>query len=257
MRASILPANRGLRDIMRAAVNAIEAWEDWVTPKRGTITLAIASATVTWVLMALDAGHSARPKPPVVTAGALNGADPETSYLVERGNQEFAHKNFTVAHGLYLVAAEHNNTEAMTNIGRDYALGLGVPRDPERAVIWYRAAAMQGHARAQNNLGVAYATGQGIAPDHTESLHWFSLASRQGNAASMYNIGAQYAAGDGVPRDTVAALGWYEQAAALGEAAAMRALSTAYAQGLGVAQNEAAAKLWLERALRRESEPRD
>ena len=50
-------------------------------------------------------------------------------------------------------------SRAQNNLGLMYENGLGVPKDYDEAVKWYRLAAAQGDALAQNNLGWMYDNG--------------------------------------------------------------------------------------------------
>ena len=49
--------------------------------------------------------------------------------------------------------AENDDSVAQFKLGAMYANGLGVEKDDELAVAWYRKAAEQGYPRAQRNLG--------------------------------------------------------------------------------------------------------
>ena len=57
-----------------------------------------------------------------------------------------------------------------------YGNGLGVPKDYETAVKWYRLAAEQGNANAQGNLGVMYALGTGVIRDYVYAHMWGNIA---------------------------------------------------------------------------------
>ncbi|MFQ5672316.1 MAG: tetratricopeptide repeat protein, partial [Nitrospinales bacterium] len=58
-----------------------------------------------------------------------------------------------------------NDAEAQNALGLMYELGLGVQKDYQQAVKWYRLAAEQGVAWAQFNLGLMYHEGQGVQQD--------------------------------------------------------------------------------------------
>jgi TPR repeat protein len=61
--------------------------------------------------------------------------------------------------------AEKGDADAQSKLGKMYATGEGVAKDPAAAVKWFRAAAEQGYASGQCGLGVMYATGEGVAKD--------------------------------------------------------------------------------------------
>jgi len=62
----------------------------------------------------------------------------------------------------YQRAADLAQLDAMTNIGFLFEKGLGVTRDLDAALHFYRAAAARGYAKAQNNLGSMYYSGSGV-----------------------------------------------------------------------------------------------
>ena len=63
-----------------------------------------------------------------------------------------------------------------------YALGLGVERDPIRAMEWYMRAAMKGHAGAQSGVGWYYEVGLGLpAPDLVRAYMWYALSAIGGD----------------------------------------------------------------------------
>ena len=81
-----------------------------------------------------------------------------------------------------LERAEMGDAEAQYNLGDTYANGIGVTKDDEEAVKWYRKAAEQGHAEAQFSLGLMYAFGEGVAKDLEEAVKWYRKAAEQGLA---------------------------------------------------------------------------
>ena len=54
------------------------------------------------------------------------------------------------------LAAEQNDAEAQTNLGRSYDYGYGVNRDYQQLEYWTRKAAQQGYGRAISNYGTLY-----------------------------------------------------------------------------------------------------
>jgi TPR repeat protein len=101
-------------------------------------------------------------------------------------------------------------------LGYFYARGLGVTRDPKRAIGLFRRAASQGLADAQNNLGHAYAIGEGVPKDLATAAGWFKRAAAAGNPPAENNLGILYAKGEGVPRDLGRAAELFHAAAVKG-----------------------------------------
>jgi TPR repeat protein len=65
-------------------------------------------------------------------------------------------------------------------LGVKYATGVGIPRDQQLALSWFRKAADQGIAEAQYNLGLAYFKGDGIAADGERAYYWWTLSANRG-----------------------------------------------------------------------------
>jgi TPR repeat protein len=78
--------------------------------------------------------------------------------------------------------AAAGEAEAAFTVGQMYAAGLGVPRDPLRAVELFRTAAAKGHAESQYSLGAALFHGEGAPQDMAEGLKWLVVAALAGQA---------------------------------------------------------------------------
>lgn len=68
---------------------------------------------------------------------------------------------------------------SLTEWGRRYEHGEGVPADVDRAIRLYCKAARQGHADAQYYLGRVYAHGRGVKRDDALAAAWFARAASQ------------------------------------------------------------------------------
>jgi TPR repeat protein len=74
------------------------------------------------------------------------------------------------------------------------------PKDPTKAVYWYRLAAERGHHDAQYNLGFMYILGEGVTADVAEGLLWLHRSADQGNRSAMRLLADLYRNGHyGVP----------------------------------------------------------
>lgn len=58
---------------------------------------------------------------------------------------------------------------------------MGVEKNEQEAVKWFRRSALQGNSLAQNSLGFCYEEGLGIEKDPKFAAYWYLKASRQGN----------------------------------------------------------------------------
>ncbi|MCG8509390.1 MAG: sel1 repeat family protein [Rhodospirillales bacterium] len=82
----------------------------------------------------------------------------------------------------FLPAAQSGNADAEELIGVMYAMGLGVPRDDERALEWYLRSALRGHPGAQSGVGWYYEIGRGMpAPDLVRGYMWYVLSAIGGD----------------------------------------------------------------------------
>jgi len=74
------------------------------------------------------------------------------------------------------------------SIGRKFARGEGIDKNPHKAAeLWHKAAEL-GHADAQFSLGVAYAYGIGVYLDPSEAVKWYRMAAEQGHVMAQYAL---------------------------------------------------------------------
>lgn len=73
--------------------------------------------------------------------------------------------------------AEAGNPDAQCMLALLYQLGMGVPHDGAKAVLWYERAASQSHPVALNNLGTIYLQGiAGVPHDRGTALKYYKRA---------------------------------------------------------------------------------
>jgi len=73
---------------------------------------------------------------------------------------------------------------AVRELGKLYAVGLGVPKNERRAAELLLHAGVQGDVEAQVDLGYCYELGSGVPEDYAEAYKWFNLAAAQGDEAA-------------------------------------------------------------------------
>lgn len=96
---------------------------------------------------------------------------------LETGKDAFAREDYRLALVLLLPCAEAGITEAEAAVGSIYMLGLGTPRDAEKAIIFLTRAAEKGSGNAAHNLGTLYLTGEPDIPRNPEeSRKWYRKA---------------------------------------------------------------------------------
>lgn len=166
----------------------------------------------------------------------------------EDGLRAYENKDYTTALREWQPLAEKGNAAAQYMLGEFYRIGLGMPQDHAKAVIWLRKAADQGNADAQFSLGGMYSNGFGVRQDNTETAVWYRKAAEQGLARAQSNLGWMYTYGIGVPKDEKLAVAWTRKAAEQGDASAQATLGTMYRDGAGVPQDFANAVTWYRKA---------
>lgn len=96
---------------------------------------------------------------------------------------------FEDAYAALWPAARSGNAEAEELIGVMYAMGLGRPRDDQRAFEWYLRSAMKGHAGAQSGVGWYYEVGRGLpAPDLVRAYMWYTLSAIGGDPDAAISL---------------------------------------------------------------------
>lgn len=145
-------------------------------------------------------------------------------------------------------AAAAGEPAANTLLGRMYAEGLGVGKDPQQAAEWYRKAADLGDANAQFALGLMLVRGQGVKQDRTAAADLFEKSAKAGIEAAKYNLGLLYISGDGRPADAKRAAALITEAAKGGDPQARYDLGQMFANGAGVPADDAQAAHWTELA---------
>jgi len=125
----------------------------------------------------------------------------------------------------YETAAMQGQTLAMFNFRQFLSVGKGgVPKDKERALIFWKMAAAKGLAEASYN--VAH-----MCDDKAEAFNLFQKAAAQGSVVALTNVGAACLKGEGVRKDADKGLRLMRQAAAQGDACALHFFGIYYLKG--------------------------
>src|ERR1700761_6215645 len=82
----------------------------------------------------------------------------------------FERGDYATVRRLVQPLANAGNAKAQNYLGLLYDDGLGVPRDDEQSVVWYRRAAEQGNAAAEYNIGRLYDNGHGLPQDDAQAV---------------------------------------------------------------------------------------
>ncbi|PZX18925.1 Sel1 repeat-containing protein [Palleronia aestuarii] len=139
--------------------------------------------------------------------------------FAETGAEAFARRDFTTARALWQEELSEGSPEAAQGLGALSDLGLGVPRDPERAFRYYLIAADAGLAEAQFNVAVMLDSGTVQVGNSGAAALWYGRAAANGYARAEYNLGIMFEQGDGVDANADLARFWMARAGASIEAA--------------------------------------
>lgn len=97
-------------------------------------------------------------------------------------------KDENKAFDIYLQIAKLDIKEAMVNVGRCYAEGIGINVDYHQMLKWYKNAGNKGNVRAQFILGEIYSQSS-IYYNLEEARYWYKLAANQGHKMAQLNLG--------------------------------------------------------------------
>jgi TPR repeat protein len=118
--------------------------------------------------------------------------------------------------------ADAGNATAQYWLADLYQYGLGVGRDPQKAIELLTKSAGQGFVPAEERLGEFYLNGSLVLQDLTLAREWLGKAAAAGNDIAQYDLSQIFDQGLGVPADPVQAYAWAAVAAAHGNALAQR-----------------------------------
>jgi TPR repeat protein len=144
--------------------------------------------------------------------------------------------------------AEGGNAYVMYRLGRMYAAGIGVARDENEAVRWYRKGAAAGNMQATTALAIALLEGRGTGKDPQEAIHLLKVAADKDNLDAMYRLGVLYAQGAVVTKDALEAVRLFTKASEAGHAPSMVDLGLMFYNGEGVQVDLNKAAMWYKRA---------
>lgn len=151
-----------------------------------------------------------------------------------------------------IALANNGDVYAMDTLGAAYEFGedkevigvLGIEKDFEEAVKWYRKAAEQGNDDAKTNLGWCYYCGFGVSENVQKAEELLLDAANEDNNLAMLRLGHIRTDEGNVPR----AIDWYKKAAEHGRSYANVCIGEIYRNGNGVKQNYAKAYDYFKKA---------
>lgn len=174
----------------------------------------------------------------ILTASANALADMQQAQEdFKKGNHDAAIKEFTAL-------GNAGNMSAQLMLGALYNKGGAIPRDDQKAVVWFQKAAQQGNPEAQYQLGSLYENSQ-LPQSYSDAIAWYERAAQKGSAKAQVRLGHIYNRGLGVSQNISEAVLWYGKAALQNHPEAQYSLGLMYAQGKGFPKNDQLAIGWL------------
>ena len=139
-----------------------------------------------------------------------------------QGERAFQAGDNQAAIALFGSLADKNNSTAQYWLAHMTELGLGMPRDPAKAVELYKKAAGQGLDAAELRLGEIYLDGDLVTPDFAEAKTYLEKSAYQGDAHAAMLLGQMYRIGIGLTAQPTEAYAWSEVGALEGNTLAKR-----------------------------------
>jgi uncharacterized protein len=162
--------------------------------------------------------------------------------------EAFEQGYYMTALELAVKAAEQDDPQAHTLVGRIYSEGFGTAPNAPLAAGWFARGAELGDTEAMFALGLMLAQGRGVDKDRAAAARYFEAAAQRRHPLANYNLALLYMRGDGKPENPYRALMHMRYAAENGVVAAQYDLGTMYATGTGTDANAFEAAKWIGKA---------
>ncbi|NNJ32055.1 MobP3 family relaxase [Lacrimispora defluvii] len=167
-------------------------------------------------------------------------------------------QDFEKALKLFITEAERGNVLATFDIGRIYADGLGVEKNPDKANNHY-VKALAGFQEVESikawkyteyRIGKMFATGLGTEKNYQKAAQWFDLSADKKYKYAQYSLGALYHRGQGVEQDFQTAFALYLKSAKQGFPYADYEVAKMYRDGVGTDKDEMKSNQHFQKAFR-------
>lgn len=120
---------------------------------------------------------------------------PECQAEMDQAIDAYNQADFETALRIWKKWAANNDSEAMRMIAECYEDGIGVGKDDQKALEWYRKAAELGDDVAMYKIGYIY---HWRVCDYEEAMKWYQKAVALDNVDAMCGIEVIFRLGDGV-----------------------------------------------------------
>ena len=129
-------------------------------------------------------------------------------------------------------------------LGKSYRDGIGVPRDMDKAISWFRRSAEEYNCYADYALGKIFLD----RGDAVRGMEHLERAVENGGDIAAYRLGRLYLEGGLVKKNVGMAMNWFNKAADMGNQYAQYALGKLYLLGEDVPRDEKLGLEYLHRA---------
>lgn len=126
---------------------------------------------------------------------------------------------------------------AYFELGWLYLRGLGIPKNPEKAIELFHQGVKLGDGDCMNELGLCYLNGTKVLQDDYKAAELFKCSADSGNAKGMLNYAMCCREGRGVQQDIEKYFRYVKTAALLDLPKAHHYLACAYFTGEGISKN--------------------
>lgn len=129
-------------------------------------------------------------------------------------------------------------------LARCYKMAIGVRRDMQQSLKYYKVAATLGNVEAMREAAIMMRSNK----DDAAALSLFKQAMQKGDVTATYYYGKMLCEGRGTAKDVATGTAYLQKAADGGYPAAMYELANAYDNGIGVDGDPALAYYWFTQA---------
>lgn len=166
-------------------------------------------------------------------------------------------QDFDEARKQLIIESGKGNVLAIYDLGKIFANGLGVERNPDRANDYY-VNALSGFQEVESRkawkyteyrIGKMFAAGVGTEQDYKMAAQWFDLSAEKKYKYAQYSLGSLYHRGQGVEQNFRTAFTLYLKSAKQGFPYADFEIAKMYRDGIGTDKDELKSKQHFQNAF--------
>ena len=156
-----------------------------------------------------------------ISSSFASSQQPSPSEIVPEKYQEVLNK------------AKTGDVNAQMKLGLLYYSGVGLEKNYQSALHWFKIAAEKGHPGANYMLGKIFLSGIGVKTDIPLAVQYLEKASENGDSSAQAILGQLYYEGTGIEKDYEKAAFFFRKSAENKNANGQFGLANLYKQGLG------------------------